>query len=280
MATDNTKVTKNTIEKLWTKIKNTFATKSEVEKIIGSQGSIQSGVGGPVFAPDSDNKTTLKYESWIEKTTTKNGNPTLTYNKSLNAATASSVSEIAKKLRSELKSFSEASLIVLVNKLDDYGKPAISKPKFNTLYLAPTSESNAENVVWSEWICIDDPQKSRGYSWKKIGTIDINLAWIEDELDKIRNDKSQMYSELNNEIIELQNYIISDKFINDVFNIAPTATETENGLMSSESVQALNDLITWASEYTDVEGGGELTGTEVESIFEMYFDTSDDSDSN
>lgn len=279
MATDNIKITQSTIEKLWAKIKRTFATKADVAKIIGSQNSIQTGIDGPVFNPDSNNKTTLKYESWIEKSAIKDGNPTLVYNKSHNAASASSVSEFAKKLRSELKSFSEASLIVLVNKLDDYGKPAVSKPKFNTLYLAPTSESNAENIVWSEWICIDDPQKSKGYSWKKIGAISIDLAWIEDELSKIRDDKSQMYSELNDEIIELQNYITSDKFIDDIFNIAPTATETENGLMSSDAVRALNCLITWATNYTDVENGGELTETDVINIFETYFD-SDGSDSN
>ena len=287
-------LTRDIIEKLWDKICQKFATKQDVRKLIDGVGYpqkkifVQSGSRGPIYKPDAEGVVRLKYEDWIEKEKIdSSGNLVISQNASQNALTAAAAARVIRDIRKEIRDIA-CSRIVVVDAVDSHGCPVVKKHLFNVIYLTPCKSNDIDEElnysVWNEWQCVQSKTISRGYIWKCLGTVKLDLNWVKDDIillnQKIEILENQLeeYSEQTQASIlekcvqpleELTSYIASEEFYSLLAENIPVVTEDANGVMSSEMYVDLEHLIDWASNTTEEdEWGGAITEDQINEIFE------------
>lgn len=287
-------LTRDAVEKLWDKICLKFATKQDVRKLIDSVNYnqkklyVQSGLRGPIYKPDTEGVVRLKYEDWVEKEKLDSvGNLVISQNASQNALTAAAAAKVIRDIRKEIRDIT-CSRITIVDAVDPHGHPVVKKHLFNVVYLTPAASNDIDEelnyTLWNEWVCVQSKTIARGYVWKYLGSVKLDLNWVKDDIillnQKIETLENQLeeYSEQTQASIlekcvqpleELTSYIASEEFYSLLAENIPVVTEDANGVMSSEMYVDLEHLIDWASNTTEEdEWGGAITEDQINEIFE------------
>lgn len=276
------------IQRLWDKIKATFADRRDVlelalqlrrlEEAKNGQVTIQSGKNGQLVQPDESGVVRLEYENWVQKAyVDSNGNISDVYNDSPNALSTAAAASIVKAIRRDMSE--QRRLIRVVIDVDKEGRPVVpeSELDFNCIYLTP-KDMKVDGSGWNEWVALPAPKGCspyrHPYSWERLGDRQLDLKWVQNDiarLNKSLNDlceKLNKYSEsvakaiIDNAVKPLQDlkeYIESPDFIKYVVEQMPRASLGEDGLMTSGSYALLASLATWAANDHKVVGGGALS---------------------
>ena len=165
--------------------------------------------------------------------------------------------------------------IVLVPKKDNHGRPKVSDPKTNILYLCP-SEINEYDDSWDEWIVI--PERCHNKTkmiWERVGAQKIDLKWVKNDIEsinnallKLNNRISKVSNHLAKHILdncirpleEIREYIKSEEFVKEIVSLIPMADRNTDGLMSANQVLILEELRDWQTK-------GWITVDEVSKIY-------------
>lgn len=163
--------------------------------------------------------------------------------------------------------------IVIVPNKDKNGRPKVTEPRLNVLYLCP-SEICEYDDSWDEWIVIPMKCGSRTkLEWERIGAQKLDLKWVKNDIDavneallKLNNRLQKVSDHLAKHILEncikplkvLNCYIHSDEFkeevVTGVLSRLTKATTEQDGIMTKEYVQTLLELERWqAEDYVDGE---------------------------
>lgn len=287
------------LERLWNKIRATFATRKDVLALANdlrrleeadSVQAVQSGENGPVFPVGNDGIAHVKYENWVEgKTTDAAGRTVLTYNESTNAVTAAAAAMVLKSIRSDIKEV-EAFKIRIVEEVDVDGHPVVDTIDYNTMYLTP-AKGCEDDSNWDEWICVPQQNSRSPYKWEYIGNKGVDLKWVRKNFAAVNREICKLEHKLNHRskflaeqvlnkaikpLEDLQAYIKSPEYIQYVFEQFPRAAMGTDGLMTANSFAILSMLAIWASNDHKIMGGGALGPDVVIHMFDKAGVPTDD----
>lgn len=179
---------------------------------------------------------------------------------------------VLKAVRHDIEKL-EGFSVEIVPYLDKQGFPGVKEVSFNKLYLTPC-KNGIKNYEWHKWIAVPNPKNAVGcppYTWERLGYDKIDLSWVKCDFEHVNESiknlerKLKMYTKSLGQMVlnkaikplnELKTYVVSDEYMNYIYDSMPRASLERDGFMTSGQYALLNALALWASQdYTQIGGG-------------------------
>lgn len=205
-------INKKTLDLLWDKIEQNFASKTDLEKLHAEIDEIRS--------------CSTNCPQHIAQ-----------------AAAAIVVDAIRQDLRDLSKRFDDQKFDVCVVPSDSKGFPDVAEPKKNVLYLCQKNEAGPDK--FSEWIWVKYRCKVNP-CWELVGSKEVDLGPIEIRLDKIEQDICKLNCKLDCHLRTVAQKIIKAlaKPIKDLkARVAILEEKIEQGGLSDESIEKVAEQV-------------------------------------